>query len=93
MGATILRGERFSQLIAAAMTHPEEKPLRTWDATVRQKRYGTPHVVLEDFRHAHYVGDRREVFNVRGNKYRLVVDVRYGLGGMHVRDANERSTA
>ena len=62
-----------------------EKPLRAWDAIVRQKRYGSPHEVREDFRHADFLGNRRVVFNVGGNKYRLVVDIRYDLGRVYVR--------
>ena len=63
-----------------------EKLLRAWDAIVRQKRYGSPHDVREDFRHADFLGNRRVVFNVGGNKYRLVVDIRYDLGRIYVRD-------
>ena len=62
-----------------------ERPLGAWDAIVRQKRYSTPHEVRQDFRHADFLGDRRVVFNIGGNKYRLVVDIRYDLGRIYVR--------
>lgn len=62
-----------------------EKPLRVWEAIVRQKRYGSQHEVPEDFRHADFLGNRRVVFNVGGNKYRLVVDIRYDLDRIYVR--------
>lgn len=66
--------------------HPDaEKPLRAWNAIVRQKRYGTPDEVRADFRHADFPGDRRVLFNIGGNKYRLVVDIRYDLGRIYVR--------
>lgn len=52
---------------------------------MRQKRYGPPHDVREDFRHADFLDDRRVVFNIGGNKYRLVVDVRYDLSRIYVR--------
>ena len=35
---------------------------------------------------ASFLGARRAVFNIGGNKYRLVVDVRYDLGRVYVRD-------
>ena len=34
---------------------------------------------------ASFPGARRTVFNVGGNKYRLVVDMRYDLGRVYVR--------
>jgi mRNA interferase HigB len=48
-------------------------------------RYGTPHEVREDFRHADFLGGRRVVFNMGGYKYRLVVYIRYDFGRVHVR--------
>lgn len=66
--------------------HPDaEKPLRAWNAIWRQKRYGTPHEVRADFRHVDFLGNRRVVFNIGGNKYRLVADIRYDLGRINVR--------
>ena len=35
---------------------------------------------------ASFLGARRTVFNIGGNKYRLVVDMRYDLARVHVRD-------
>jgi mRNA-degrading endonuclease HigB of HigAB toxin-antitoxin module len=69
--------------------HMKPQGLSFWQLTtlrpMRQKRYGTPHEVREDFGHADFLGDRRVVFNVTGNKYRLVVDIRYDLGRIYVR--------
>ena len=62
-----------------------ETPIRAWDAIVRQKRYGSPQEAREDFRHADFLGDRTVVFNIGANKYRLVVDIRYNLGRIYVR--------
>jgi mRNA interferase HigB len=68
------------------LTHAEaEMPLRACTAIVRQKRYGTPHEAHADFRHANFLGDRRVVFNIGGNKFSLVVDIRYDLGRIYVR--------
>lgn len=34
---------------------------------------------------ASFLGARRTVFNIAGNKYRLVVDMRYDIGRVYVR--------
>ena len=62
-----------------------ERPLRTWLAIVRLKRYSGPHDVREDFSSASFLGNWRTVFNIGGNKYRLVVDMRYDLGRIYIR--------
>jgi mRNA interferase HigB len=62
-----------------------EIPLRTWLALVTKRRYETPHEVRDDFSSADFLGASRTVFNIGGNKYRLIVDVRYDLGRIYVR--------
>lgn len=66
--------------------HPDaERPLRTWLALVKLKHYNAPHQVRQDFPAASFLGKWRTVFNIGGNKYRLVVDMRYDLGRIYVR--------
>ncbi len=66
--------------------HPEsEKPLRAWFSIVRLRRYATPHEIRQDFPSASFLGEWRTVFNIGGNKYRLVVDMRYDLGRVYIR--------
>jgi mRNA interferase HigB len=62
------------------------KPLDGWFAMVRGRWYGSPHEVRKDFPAASFLGARRTVFNIGGNQYRLVVDMRYDLGRVYVRD-------
>jgi mRNA interferase HigB len=63
-----------------------ERPLETWYAVVKEKSYKTPHDVKEDFASASFLGGSRTVFDVGGNKYRLVVDMRYDLGRVYIRE-------
>ena len=60
-------------------------PLDAWYRIVKGKDYGSPHEVREAFPTASFLGARRTVFNIGGNKYRLVVDMRYDLGRVYVR--------
>lgn len=62
-----------------------ERPLRAWLTVVEARRYASPHEVRQDFGSADFLGAWRTVFNIGGNKYRLVVDVRYDLGRIYVR--------
>ena len=61
-------------------------PLDTWFSIMKGKVYANPHEVRQDFPSASFIGDHRTVFNVGGNKYRLVVDMRYDLGRIYVRE-------
>jgi mRNA interferase HigB len=60
-------------------------PLLAWHAEVRRAVWGTPADIKAQFRSASILKSRRAVFNIAGNKYRLVVHVRYDLGRVYVR--------
>jgi mRNA interferase HigB len=47
-------------------------PLEAWHAEVLRARWRSPHDVKAQFRSASIVGGDRVVFNIAGNKYRLV---------------------
>jgi mRNA interferase HigB len=61
-------------------------PLNAWYAIVRGRSYQTPHEIREDFPRASFLGRWRTVFDIGGNKYRLVADVRYDLQRVYVRE-------
>ena len=62
-----------------------ERPLRAWLSVLETRHYASPHEVREDFGSADFLGGWRTVFNIAGNKYRLIADVRYDLGRIYVR--------
>jgi len=61
-------------------------PLNAWYRIMKGREYRSPHELRTDFPSASFLGARRTVFNIGGNKYRLVVDMRYDLGRVYVRD-------
>ena len=66
--------------------HPDaEEPLRTWYTYVRQADWHTPSDVMSIFRTASFVGNDRVVFNIKGNRYRLVVVVVYRHHAVYIR--------
>ncbi len=67
--------------------HADAKvPLDAWYLILKGREYRSPHELRRDFPTASFLGARRTVFNIGGNKYRLVVDMRYDLGRVYVRD-------
>lgn len=66
--------------------HPNaKKPLDVWYHMVRRKRYTTSSEVKADFPTASFLGDTKTVFNIGGNKFRLVTHFRYDLGKVFIR--------
>jgi len=57
-----------------------EQPLKTWFAEASSASWETPQTIKDQYRHASFVADKRVIFNIGGNKYRLVVHVNYDFG-------------
>jgi mRNA interferase HigB len=54
-----------------------EVPLKAWYLEVNKAHWSGPQDIRAMFRSADFVGDNRVIFNIGGNKYRLVVHVAY----------------
>ena len=66
--------------------HPEaDGPLRVWEAMMRAKKHKDPHQLKADFGSVDFLGDGTAVFNIGGNKYRLVAKVMYRWGKVLIR--------
>nr|WP_301288426.1 type II toxin-antitoxin system HigB family toxin [Natronospira proteinivora] len=66
--------------------HPDAaEPLKAWHSEVEHAAWKTPQDIKNRYGSASFVGNNRVVFNIGGNKYRLVVRVRYDLGIVFVR--------
>lgn len=50
-----------------------EIPLRVWFKKVEQAKWKNINELKKDFSTADYVGNNRVVFDIKGNKYRIVV--------------------
>jgi len=76
----------LSTLRAFCGKHPDsETPLRAWYALASRANWKTPADIKAAYRNASFVAERRVVFNIKGNDYRLVVAVRYDRELMYVR--------
>lgn len=66
--------------------HPDaEQPLKAWFAEASAASWETPQAIKDQYRHASFVADNRVIFNIGGNKYRLVVHVNYDFGIMYIK--------
>lgn len=54
-----------------------EQPLKSWYAIARSANWASPQDVKRQFGSASIIGDNRVVFNIAGNKYRLIVKFNY----------------
>jgi len=57
-----------------------EQPLKAWFAETSSASWETPQTIKDQYRHSSFVADNRVIFNIGGNKYRLVVHVNYDFG-------------
>jgi len=57
-----------------------QSPLESWHDAALKATWRTPQEVKAQFGQASICGNHRVVFNIGGNKYRLVVEVQYRCG-------------
>src|SRR5229473_780424 len=62
-----------------------EQPLRAWYKEASAAAWATPAAVKAQYRSASILKNDRVVFNIGGNKYRLIVAIRYDLGICFIR--------
>ena len=66
--------------------HADSEPaLRAWYKEAREASWAAPEDIRARYASASFLAGNRVVFNIRGNRYRLVVAVRYDLGIVFIR--------
>lgn len=66
--------------------HPDaEEPLKAWFSLMKAGRFRNSHEVKARFGAADFLGGRKTVFDVGGNKYRLVAVIWYETGQVHIK--------
>jgi mRNA interferase HigB len=65
---------------------PAERPIRAWFAVASKARWQGPADIKRQFgTTVDFVGDNRVIFDLGGNKYRLIVHASYTFGRMLVK--------
>jgi mRNA interferase HigB len=62
-----------------------EQPLRAWFSEAKKAEWKRPQDIKDLYRNASFVGKDRVVFNIGGNKYRLVAAVKYDFKILYIR--------
>lgn len=57
-----------------------ESHLRSWISYMKRSSYQSPNEIKKHYRSASIISDKRVVFNIKGNDFRLIVDIEYRLG-------------
>lgn len=73
-------------LVRFWLKHADAKiPLSTWYKDAEAAEWKTPQEVKDQYRFADMLPGNRIVFNIGGNKYRLVARIAYAPGLLYVR--------
>ncbi len=62
-----------------------EGPLKAWYDHVKRVHWQTPADVQKDYGTDLILPDNRAVFNIKGNRYRLVVRINYAAQSVYIR--------
>ncbi len=62
-----------------------EQPLKAWYAEARAAEWKSPVDIRKLYRTASILSNRRVVFNIKGNAYRLVTAINYSLRIVYIR--------
>lgn len=66
--------------------HPAaEQPLKAWFDEASKAAWTQPSDVKAQYRSASVLKNRRIVFNIKGNDYRLIVAIAYRLGIVYIK--------
>ncbi len=66
--------------------HPDaEQALKSWVDEVKKAAWKQPAEIKEQYRSASILKNRRVVFNIKGNGYRLIVSVAYQYQAVYVK--------
>lgn len=97
----IHRKNRVSSVITSANAHHCQRTLRefweqnpdarqalqAWYHDVKRAHWKSPADIKKEYRNASFVANNRVIFNIKGNRYRLIVAVKYEHGIVCIRFA------
>ena len=59
--------------------HQAEQALRSWYDEAEKANWKTPQELKQQYLNASVLNEKRVIFNIHSNKYRLIVDIEYRL--------------
>ncbi len=66
--------------------HPDaQQPLQAWYNDIKHAEWRSPQDIKGVYRNASFIANNRVVFNIKGNRYRLIVAIHYEYGIVYIR--------
>ena len=62
-----------------------EQPLKAWYDEAAKANWKTPNEIKAQYKSASILKNNRVVFNIHGNKYRVIVKINYDFSAIYVR--------
>jgi len=62
-----------------------EQPLKSWADEVKHATWTQPADIKAQFRSARILKNRRVVFNIKGNDYRIIASIAYRFGAVYIK--------
>ena len=85
----VIARRTLREFVASLAGHADQGAVKTaldaWHAGARKAVWKQPADIKATYRSASLLRDRRVVFNICGNSYRLVVKVNYAAGVVYIR--------
>ena len=81
----IVSHRKLKEFYEAAGREDSRVALERWFDIVKKAEWKNFSDIKVDFHTADYVGNQHYVFNIKGNKYRLVVVVKFTMGHIFIR--------
>ena len=81
----IVSHRKLKEFFESAGNEEARIPLERWYEIVEDARWQNFSDIRKDFPSADYVGNQHVVFNIAGNKFRLIVVVKYIMGYIFIR--------
>jgi len=76
----------FPPLLDFTLKHPDAKQaVLAWYAEVKKARWNQPADIKLHYASASILKNRRVVFNLKGNDYRLIVAIAYNVGFVYLK--------
>jgi len=75
----IIKEKTLSNYCRLGKYKQAEEPLKVWIYEVKYSTWNNANELKAKYRSASIISSKRVVFNIKGNDYRLIVDVEYKL--------------
>lgn len=75
----IIKEKTLTDYCSSSKYKQAEEPLKAWIYEVRYSTWNNASELKLKYRNASIISSKRVVFNIKGNEYRLIVDIEYKL--------------